>query len=180
MLMALTATPSTFVRVGSFAAATVLDGGTIRHRCLSGTSQREFVRDLRLDPGIRACEPLFQADLWLPAEDIAQTRIIGVAATHSHWAGHVLLDDAYAGNVGDEICELVNRDEAILTEVEWLCTIRPHQPINALEAIIDIAERTRLLTIPPDLHLALTTELRSGDLAAEGSGCFLATALPRA
>lgn len=59
----------------------------------------QFPAHLLLDPWIRASKPFLQRNLWLPAENLAQTGVVGVAAAHSLRPGHMPLN---AGNTGDD------------------------------------------------------------------------------
>src|SRR5439155_18003511 len=68
----------------------------------------------------------------------------------------------------------------ILSDVERIATARRHQPRHAVDAIVDVAERARLLAITPDVDLRCARELRRGDLAADRGRRLFASAAPRA
>src|SRR4029434_5927120 len=57
--------------------------------------------------------------------------------------------------------------------------IGAHQPEEALDAIIDVTERSRLLTITPDLDFAVACQFRDRTLPAQRRRRLLATTVPR-
>ena len=60
----------------------------------------------------------------------------------------------------------------------WI--VGPHQPVDALDAVVDVAERARLLAVAPDLDLDVAGQLRDGHLAADRRRRLLAAAVPGA
>src|SRR6185503_9183367 len=140
----------------------------------------ELLLDLLLDPAIGLPDALFEAHLRLPAEHPPQPRVVGVAAAHALRAGDVALTQRDAGNLADDVGELVDRDQPIRTEIQRLAVVRCHQPLDALEAVADVAERSRLLAVAPDVDLALAGQLRRRHLAAHRRRRLLASAVPGA
>src|SRR5690606_10502569 len=59
-----------------------------------------------------------------------------------------------SGDVDDDLRQLVDRDHPVGPQVDRLGEVRPHQAVDALDAVVDVAERPGLLTITPDLDLA--------------------------
>src|ERR1035437_8427644 len=86
--------------------------------------------------------------------------------------------DLNTGNIGDDMCELIYRYHAVLTEIQRLGKVRCHQAMNAFGAVVDITEGARLFAIAPYLDLRLAGEFCNRDLAAESSGCFFTAAFP--
>src|SRR6266513_3144873 len=171
MLTALTFTPSTSTRLTSSASLLGHSIGDLRFQLLG---------DLRFNPRVGAGNAVFERDLRLPAKHLAQPVVVGVAATHTLRPGHVLPGDLEARRVGDQVGELVDADQTVLTEIDRLLIARLHQQPQALDAVVDVAERTRLLAVAPDLDLTRAGQLGAGDLAAHRRRRFLASAVPRA
>src|SRR5712691_9713564 len=132
--------------------------------------------ELLADPVVRPPEAFLEADDRLPAQDLAQARVVAVASSHALRLGQVvLLLDVLAGDLGHDVDQLVDRDHTVLTEVERLAKVRPHQPGDALHAVVDVAVGPRLLAIAP--HVDHVLLLGEGDLAADGRRRLLATAV---
>src|SRR5690606_37932407 len=197
MLTALTPTPRTSVRSMIAPSGAAARSRLIAPDCSPASARgRSYLdRDLRLDrapalalalryllldPAVGASDPFLQADLWLPAEHLAQAGIVRVAPAHALGTRDVNLLDGDAGRIRDHVGQLVDGDQAVLAEVERLVVVRAHEAVDALHAVVDVAERPRLLTIPPDLHLRIPGELGDGDLAAHGSRSLFTTAVPGA
>src|SRR5687767_12364765 len=106
--------------------------------------------DLRLDPAVGARNPFFKGDLRLPPEDLAEPRVVRVAASHALRARDMPPADGESRGVGDEIGERVDADQAVLPEIQRLAIRGSHQPLKALDAIVDVAEGSGLFPIAPD------------------------------
>src|SRR5690606_24848417 len=65
--------------------------------------------ELGLDPVVRPLDPLFEADLRLPAEHLAELRVVRVPAAHAHRPVDVDALDLDPGGVGGDLSELVDR-----------------------------------------------------------------------
>ena len=76
--------------------------------------------------------------------------------------------------------ELVDREHPVLAEIERLAVVGAHQAVDALDAVVDVAERAGLLAVSPDLDLGVAGQLGDGDLAAQGGRGLLAAAVPGA
>ena len=90
----------------------------------------------------------------------------------------MFLDDADARDLGNDIRKLIDRDHAVLTEVQWLGIVRSHEFVDALDAVVDVAKRARLLAVAPDLDFVIAGEFRDCDLAAHRRRGLFTAAFP--
>src|SRR2546430_5999085 len=153
MLTALTFTPRTSTRRTSAVTATSRSMDNLRRLRL------ELLGDLRLDPCVGARDAVLERNLRLPAEDLAQLVVVRVAAAHTLRTGHVLLGDADAGDVGHHVGQVVDADQAILTKVDRILVPRLHEQPEALDAVVDVAERARLLAVTPHFDIVVAGQL---------------------
>src|SRR5437667_6074821 len=124
------------------------------------------LHELSPDPLVGPAEALLEADDRLPVQHLAQERVVAVPAAHAlRLAQVVLLLDLLAGDLRDDVDQLVDRDHAILAEIERLAEVRAHQSVDALHAVVDVAVRARLLAVTP--HVDDVLVLGQGDLAAD-------------
>src|SRR6266480_1617127 len=131
------------------------------------------------DPTVRPLQALLEAHPRLPAQDLAEPRVVAVPPPHALGLVQVVrLEDRLVRGPRHDVDELVDADEPILTEVERPTEVGPHQAIDALHTVIDIAIRPCLLAIAP--HLDGVAVLRKGHLAADRGGGFLSPPLVRA
>src|SRR5262249_77856 len=107
------------------------------------------------------------------------TSVIRIATPHALRTGDMLFDDTDTSNLGYHIRQLIDRDQAILAQIERLIIVRLHQLVETSHAVIDITKRARLISVAPNLYLGIATELGYGHLPTEGSWRFLAPSLPR-
>src|SRR5947207_4841100 len=171
MLTALTLTPSTFTRWTSIASL-------LRHSIAD--LRLKPLGDLRFDPCVGARDSFLERNLRLPAEDFTQPIVVGIAAADALRPGDVLLGDFDARGSGHEIGELVDADQPVLTEIDWLLVTGFHEEPQALDAVVDVTERPRLPAIAPDFDRVVAGQLRARDLAAHRRWRLLASAIPRA
>src|SRR6266536_2179413 len=133
--------------------------------------------ELLADPAVGAGQAVLEAHGGLPAEHLAHAADVGVAAAHAlRLGGVVALGDALAGDAADEVDQLVDRDHAVLAEVDGVMVVGLHQPVDALDAVGHVAVGAGLLPVAPDLDLVVL--VRRGDLAADGGGGLLPAPLP--
>ena len=144
MSTALTRTPRMSTRRISAAAATRRPLGL--HSAAAELASRSTGTCGRAPP---------RGDRRLPAEHLAEPRVVGVAAADALRSRDVPdADVPLAGDLDDDPGQLVDRDHPVGAEVEGLGVVRPHQAVDALDAVVDVAERPRLLAVAPDLDLA--------------------------
>ena len=83
-----------------------------------------------------------------------------------------------ASDLHDHAGELVYRDHLVRADVQGPRKARPHQPPDALHALVDVEEGPGLPPVAEDFYLAPLGGLRH--LAAQGGRRFLPSPLPRA
>src|SRR4051794_36984321 len=88
------------------------------------------------------------------------------------------LVDSLASDVGDQVDQLVDRDQPISAQVERLRVVAAHQSMQPLDAVVDVAVRAGLPPVAPDLDLVSVAG--QCDLAADRRRRLLATAVVRA
>lgn len=86
--------------------------------------------------------------------------------------------DVVIGYLGNDRDQLVDRDHAVLSDVERLIVIRFHQQKNGVQAVVDVAKRPGLLSVSPDFDRGALALGGQSDFSADGRGSFLPTALP--
>src|SRR3989441_5385169 len=169
--MALTCTPRTSTR-----------GTTLANESCSRIADplgRERGGHLRLDPLVGAGDALLERHLRLPSEHLAEPVVVGIASANALRPGHVAPGHRYAGHFRHHVRELVDADETVLPEVDRIAIGGLHQAFEARDAVVDVAERPRLLAVSPDLDLVHARQLRDGHLAAHRGRRLLAPAAPR-
>src|SRR5262249_38235628 len=129
--------------------------------------------ELAADPLVGAGQALLETDDGLPVQHLAQAGVVAVAATHAlRLAQVVLFLDLLAGDLRHDVDQLIDRDHAVLTEIERLAEVRPHQAIDAFHAVVDVAVGPRLLAVAP--HVDDVFVLGERDLAADRGPRLLA------
>src|ERR1700738_5089223 len=109
---------------------------------------------LSFDPSIGLCQSVFQRDLRLPLEDFTQTRVVAIAAAHALGLGDVIaFADPLAGDLRHDVHQFVDRNHAVLSEIDRLAMIALHQPVDTFDAVIDVAVRTGLLAVAPNFNV---------------------------
>ena len=90
----------------------------------------------------------------------------------------MFLDNRDARHLRHEVRESIDRNQAVLAEIQRLVVIGSHQTEEALHAVVDVTERSRLLAVSPDLNFRIARQFRNGDLATQSGRCFFTAALP--
>ena len=137
--------------------------------------------DLVVDPAIGLLHAVAKRDARRPAETLHDQRVVAVAAVDALRGGQVVSALQFdAGNVFDDVHQLVDRDRLVAAEIERLDDVAGHDHLGALEAVVDVHEAARLLAGAPDLDLVTARQLGLDDLAADRRRRFLAATGPRA
>ena len=84
----------------------------------------------------------------------------------------MLLDQAYACDIADDVGELVDRDHTVLAEVQGLGVIGAHEFVEAGDAVVDVAERARLLSVAPDFDRRPPSSFAWAILRHSAAGAF--------
>ena len=58
--------------------------------------------------------------------------------------------DPFTGDFGHNLNQLIDRDHAVLAKIDWIPVRRPHDAIDPLHTVVDIAVGTSLFSIAPD------------------------------
>src|SRR5919112_3011496 len=107
---------------------------------------------LLLYPPVGRLQAVAKRDGRLPSQHVAQSPVVGIAAPDALRTGHVSQRDAVlAGDLEDHPRQFIDGDDLFAAEVQRLVVIRVHQAANSLDAVVDIAERPGLFSVPPDV-----------------------------
>src|SRR6202000_518845 len=110
---------------------------------------------LRGDPVVGWNDSFPQHDPRLPLQHRAQPRIVTVPAADALRLGKVVRQrDLLPGCSDHDFGKLVDSDQFVGAEIERLFVLRPHDAMDALDAVVDIHERTGLLAVAPYVDLA--------------------------
>mmetsp|Transcript_8562 Transcript_8562/g.21288 ORF Transcript_8562/g.21288 Transcript_8562/m.21288 type:complete len:419 (+) Transcript_8562:572-1828(+) len=139
-------------------------------------SRGELLIDLALDPEVGGLEAVGQSDLGGPSEHLAAQVVVGVAAADALGPRNVVDLELLVLEGHDELRHVVHGDHLLGADVEGLGEVGEHELDDAVDGVVDVAERACLLAVAPHLEL----RLRGDALAAEGGGGLLAAALPGA
>src|SRR5207302_5698773 len=122
MSIGLTPTPRMFARRDAVSAGMdavpVTSGSLARMGGRPGLPARELGLDPILHPGVLAAEPLLQRALRFPAKDLTQAGVVRVSAPHALRSGDVPLLDPNPRDLGDQVRQLVDRDQAVRAQIE--------------------------------------------------------------
>src|SRR3954470_20042225 len=95
-----------------------------------------------LDPSVGGFQPVAKGCLRLPIEHLAQQRVVGVTSSHALRARHVDdADVALSRQLDDELDELRDGDHVVGAEIQRLAMVGLHDPVDPLDAVVDVAER---------------------------------------
>jgi hypothetical protein len=83
----------------------------------------------------------------------------------------VPLKDAFTGDFGHQIHQLIDTDQLVRSQVERLRIIGAHNPVDSFNAVVDVHERTALFSISPDLYFISVGS--QGDLATDSRWSLL-------
>ena len=83
--------------------------------------------------------------------------------------------EPFASNIANQVNQSIHANQAIVPEIESLSTTGPHDANQAFNAIVNIHERARLLTVAPNLDRAIVSS--KGDLAANRCRSLLSAPL---
>ena len=73
-----------------------------------------------MDPAVGPLESGLERELRLPAEQVGDHRVVGVAAAHALRRREVVVSsDLDPGDLGDDVDELVDRHQLRRAEIEW-------------------------------------------------------------
>jgi hypothetical protein len=125
------------------------------------------------DPVVSDIESVFERNGGLPIQDFPQTRVVAVAASDAlRFRQIVTLANLLAGDVCNDVYELVDGDHPVLTEIDRLAMIAIHQTIDTFDTIVDVTVRARLFAVAPNFDIvAVFSEC---DLAADRGRRFFA------
>ena len=131
-----------------------------------------------MDPSVGLFEARAQCDGGLPAELLLDEGVVAAAAADAfggiEFVGALEFE---AGDVFDQIDQLVDGDHFGAAEVDGFDDSAFHNGLGSVEAVVDVLEAAGLESVAPDLDLLGTTQLGGNHLAANGGGGFLASAI---
>src|SRR5215210_8346869 len=113
------------------------DVALLRHRdiwsksCLSGEfGDASCFLKLRLDPAVGWHQPFTQRDARFPPQHLAELGVVAVSTPYALRFGEIVpLIDAFTGDFGHRIHQLIDCDQFVGPQVEWLGIIGAHNPV---------------------------------------------------
>src|SRR5207244_2032642 len=115
---------------------------------------------LVVDPAIGLFQAFTQTNGRLPPEHLLDASVVAIASVHAFGRAQVVSAfQFHPANVFDDIDELIDRYQLATADVERSWNISLHHHASALQAIIDIHEATRLMTVAPNLDFFAAGEL---------------------
>src|SRR5579871_2061410 len=119
---------------------------------------------LVVHPLVRLLEAILKRDRRLPPQDLLDAGVVTIPTAHALRSTEIVdtlqLD---AGDVLNDVDELVDTDEPAAAQIEGVSIAALHDAERAVHAVIDIHEAPRLLAIAPDLNLMFTGHLRRSE-----------------
>src|SRR5205823_4939879 len=111
-------------------------------------------RHLLVNPAVGLLHAVPQADGRRPAELLINKCIVAAAAANAFGRVHLVAPlDPDPSDVLHHVDQLINRDQLVAADVDWLADVAGHQRARAVHTIVDIGEAPRLLAVPPHLNL---------------------------
>ena len=133
--------------------------------------------DLVVDPAIGFFHADAELGVGLPVHELFDEGVVAVAAVDA--LGGLEIVGAFeldAGDVFDDVDELVDGDQFVAAEVDGLDDVAPEEVLGSLEAIGDVHEGPGLMSVAPDFDIVFTGEFGFDDFSADrGGGFFAAT-----
>src|ERR1700730_750992 len=133
--------------------------------------------NLLLDPLVRFRNTLPQRLRGHPPNFFAHEPVVRIPAAYTLRSRYVRDFYAGAGNVSNEMGQVVDRDHLFRADVYRPAEVRPDQADRRLDAFVDEQEGPRLLAIAPDLDRAVVFSL--GDLTADRRRRLFLAIVPR-
>src|ERR1700742_2743577 len=134
---------------------------------------------LLFNPGVGFFHAFAKLDGGLPVELFENFSVVAVAAVDAFGRAEIVgALEPDAGDLFNDVHELVDGDEFAGAEVEGLADVAFGDPPGAVGTIVDIHEGARLFAVAPDLDLIGTGVFGLDDFAADGGGSFFAAAGP--
>src|SRR4051812_24968147 len=85
-----------------------------------------------------------------------------------------------SSDIFHDIHKLVDRDHLAGTEIDGVRNIGRHDPLDAIDAVIDVHEAAGLIAVAPDIDLMLAGGFGVDHFAADRGGGLFASAVPGA
>src|SRR5438876_2606947 len=125
------------------------------------------LRHLVVNPPVGLLQAVPQPSLRLPVQIPLDQRVVAVAPVHSFGRFQVISPfQLHARDLLDNVHQPVDRHQFITSEIDWLQYVAGQDRFCPFQAIVDIHETARLMSIPPDLNLVPTGKLRLNDFSA--------------
>ena len=84
----------------------------------------------------------------------------------------------YLRNFGNNVRQLIDGQHAILSKIKRLVIVRLHELEDTCYAVIDIAERSCLVAIPPNINFRVASQFCYGNFATQSRRNLLASTRP--
>src|SRR5258708_33655275 len=141
-----------------------------------GGHERSYGIQLRSNPFIGCRQSLFERRGRLPVQGFEQQAVIAVPAPHALRLSEIVaLPDVFSRNAGNRVDQLVDRYQIVCPQIQRVRVFGPHDPVDTLDAVGNVAVRAGLASVAP--HLDRVAVGSQSDLTANGGGRVLAASV---
>ncbi len=153
----------------------------MKERLFCGSFEDFACEHFIFDPGVGLGEAVAELDGGFPVELFADQGVVAVAAVDAFGRVEIVVAlELDAGDLFNDVDELVDGDEFVGAEVEGFADVALGDHLSAFGAVVDVHEGAGLLAVAPDFDLVGAGVLGLDDLAADGGGSLFAAAGPGA
>src|SRR4030095_10738464 len=121
---------------------------------------------------------LAQANRRLPSHDLLNTGVIAVPTLHAFWRAQIVSAlESHAGDLFHDVHQLVNCYKFVASNVERSRYVTADHQARAFDAVVNVDKTARLMAVAPDFNFMFSGKLGRYDLATNGRGRLLPTAI---
>src|SRR3954468_10514200 len=103
---------------------------------------------LLVDPAVGLFHAVPEADRRRPSELFLDERVLAAAPAHAFWRAQVVTPlQFHAGDLFDDVDQLVDRDELVAADVNRFADLARQQRTGAVEAVVDVHEAAGLFPV---------------------------------
>src|SRR5882762_8006674 len=109
---------------------------------------------LVVNPPVGLLETVAQRDRRRPSELLLDQRVVAAAAAHTLGRVEIVpAPELRAGDAFDDVDELIDRHELVAADVDRIADVAVHEGASAVDAVVDVHETSRLLSVAPDFDV---------------------------
>src|SRR4051794_26609607 len=113
-----------------------------------------------MDPLVGALHAVGQLCRGFPVEPLEYLRVVATATADTERGTEIVLTLQFGSRQRfDDVDELVDRDQFATAEIQGIDNIAGGYELCADDAVVDVHEASRLLSVPPNLNGVLSRKL---------------------